>query len=400
MAGAVRGYLDRIPTAQRARSDAYFEGGYWIQLWEFLYSTVVALALLEFRLSARLRTWACRLTARPMAQAAAYWTQYAVLTFLLMLPWVWYVSFFREHAYGLATQSFGIWCGDQGKGLLVTIILGGLVVMALFGVVRWATRTWHLWAAGVLTAFLAFSAVIAPVFIAPLFNQYTPLTDPTVVEPILRLARANGIPADQVYQVDASRQTTRISANVSGMFGTERIALNDNLLKRCSRAEIEAVLAHEMGHYVLHHGYKITLFLGVLIVLGMVSLRSTLELLVRRLGSRWGIVGPGDLAVTPLAIALFTAYAFFLTPITNSYIRLQEHEADLFGLNASRQPDGFAEAILKLVEYRKAEPGAAEEWLFYDHPSAKTRITTAMRWKAEWGLSPALVGTPHDSTTR
>src|SRR5204863_2706363 len=99
-------------------------------------------------------------------------------------------------------------------------------------------------------------AMIAPVFIFPLFNSYTPLTDARVRDPILRMARANGIAADNVYVVDQSRQTTRVSANVSGLFGTTRISLNDNLLRRASLEEIELVMGHEVGHYVLDHVFR------------------------------------------------------------------------------------------------------------------------------------------------
>jgi len=186
-----------------------------------------------------------------------------------------------------------------------------------------------------------------------------------------------------VFQMDASKQTTRISANVSGFLGTMRITLNDNLLKRCSLPEIEAVMAHEIGHYVLNHIFKMLVFLSVIIIIGFLWLRWASSRLLKLFGGRWGISGLGDVAVTPLIVLLFTSYLFVLTPVTNSLIRMQEMEADRFGLNAARQPDGFAEASLKLSEYRKMEPGPVEEWIFYDHPSGATRIRTAMRWKAE-----------------
>jgi STE24 endopeptidase len=204
-----------------------------------------------------------------------------------------------------------------------------------------------------------------------------------VREPILSLARANGIPATEVFQMDASRQTKRISANVSGAFGTTRVTLNDNLLNRCTLPEIEAVMGHEMGHYVLNHVYKMVGFLAVLVGLMMVAMRWGLDRLLVRFGARCGLAGAGDLAVLPLAVALISGFGFVLTPVMNTLIRTQEIEADVFGLNAARQPDGFAECALKLSEYRKMEPGPIEEFIFYDHPSGATRIRTAMRWKAE-----------------
>jgi STE24 endopeptidase len=183
--------------------------------------------------------------------------------------------------------------------------------------------------------------------------------------------------------MDASRQTTRISANVSGLFGTLRITLNDNLLKRCSLPQIEAVLGHEIGHYVLNHLYKGIVFLGILIVIGFAFFRSAFDALWRRHGGRWGVRGVADVAGMPLFTILIVSYLFVLTPVTNSLTRAQEIEADMFGLNASRQPDGFAEVALKLSDYRKLDPGKLEEIVFYDHPSGRTRIFAAMRWKAE-----------------
>src|SRR5204862_3331890 len=121
---------------------------------------------------------------------------------------------------------------------------------------------------GVAVIFLSVLVFIAPVYIEPLFNTYKPLTNPQIRDPILAMARANEIPVKQVFEVDASRQTTRVSANVSGFLGTTRIALNDNLLKQCTLPEIRMVMAHEMGHYVLNHGGKLTTYLGIFVLVG------------------------------------------------------------------------------------------------------------------------------------
>jgi STE24 endopeptidase len=197
------------------------------------------------------------------------------------------------------------------------------------------------------------------------------------------MARANGIPASEVYEVDASRQTTRISANVSGFMGTERITLNDNLLRRCTPAEIQAVMGHEMGHYVLNHGYKLLTYLGLLIVLGFAWLNWSLNKSLERWGAAWKLRGLTDVAVFPLAVLLFSIFGFVTTPVANTIIRVHEFEADMYGLNAAREPDAEAQVDLKLGEYRKLDPGPVEEFLFFDHPSGRTRITAAMRWKKE-----------------
>jgi len=380
---ATRAYLDRIPPAKKAQSDAYFEGLYWLQLWGFLYGAAIAALFLQGRLSARMRDLAQRCTRFRRLQRALYAVQYFVLTAVLSLPLTLYSDYFREHQYGLSNQDLPAWFGEWAKGLILTVIGGALLLVALFGIARRVPRTWHIWGAAVTLGFMIVLLVIGPVFIAPLFNKYTVLADPKVVDPILRLARANGIPADKVYEVDASKQSKRVSANVSGFLGTMRITLNDNLLNRSTLPEIESVMGHEMGHYVMNHVFKDILFFGIVIVVGFAFLRWSIERLLAIFGARWGIRGIDDVAVVPLALFIFSAYFFVLTPFLNSFTRMQEQEADMFGLNAARQPDGFAEAALKLGEYRKMEPGRIEEWIFFDHPSGATRIRNAMRWKAE-----------------
>jgi STE24 endopeptidase len=380
---ATNAYLAQIPPEAMTRSNAYFEGGYWLMLWDFLVGAIVMMVLLERRWSAAMRNFAERLTRFKPLETLMYWTEFSILTFLLGFPLTFCESFLRERHYGLATQTFGPWMGDQLKSLLVSIVLGGLIVVLLFLVVRRLPRTWWIWGSVVSILFLAFTVMIAPVYIVPLFNKITPLEDPQITQPILRMARANGIPADKVYEMDASRQTTRMSANVSGLGHTMRITLNDNLLRRGSPAEIQAVMGHEMGHYVLHHIYKDCTFFFIIIVTAFALLRWSLEWSLARWGGRWQIRGVGDTAVLPLVFLLGSIFLFVLTPVLNTYVRTEEYEADMYGLNASRQPDGFAQAAIHLGEYRKMNPGPVEESVFFDHPSGRNRIYAAMRWKAE-----------------
>jgi len=162
-----------------------------------------------------------------------------------------------------------------------------------------------------------------------------------------------------------------------------RITLNDNLLERGSLEEIQSVMGHEMGHYVLHHIAKDLLFFSVLIVVFFVFLQQALDWSLHRWGAKWQIRAIGDTAVLPLVFLLGSLFGFVTTPFFNTHIRTNEFEADMYGLNASRQPDGFAQAAIHLGEYRKMSPGAVEEWIFFDHPSGQNRIRAAMRWKAE-----------------
>jgi len=380
---AVEAYFAKMPPERRAQSNAYFEGGYWLILWDFVYTVLVMQFLLRSRWSALMRDLAERLTRFRPLQTAIYWIQFIIVVSVLTFPLSLYEGYFREHKYGLLNQTFGPWMRDQLVGLGVGIVLGAILMVPLFGLVRKLGKNWWLWGSIVMIAFAAFVALIAPVYIAPLFNKYTTLKDATIKDPILSMARANGIPANDVYEFDASRQSNRVSANVSGFAGTQRISLNDNLLKRCTLPEIETTMGHEMGHYVLNHAYKGLVMFGVVIVVGFAFLNWGINYGLAHWGEQWGVRGITDVAVLPWAVIVFSFYMLLVTPVTNSISRTMEYEADLYGLNAAGQPDGEANVDMLLGEYRKLDPGPIEEFVFYDHPSGRTRITAAMRWKAE-----------------
>lgn len=381
--GATEAYMNRMTPEARAKSDAYFEGGYWLQLWQFLFSSAVLLALLATGLSASMQRLAERVSSWRGIQALLYGVQFLVVTTVVGMPLSIYVGYFREHKYGLSNQAFGAWLAEQAIAFAVSAVFGGLAIMLLYAILRRVRKAWWLWASAGTVALLAVGLVLAPVYISPLFNKYEPMGAGPLRESILSLARANEIPADNVWVFDASKQSKRVSANVSGAFGTMRISLNDNLLNRCSPQAVEAVMGHEMGHYVLNHIYKHLVALGLVFVVGFAFTAWAFERIVRSRGAKWGIASVADPAGLPLIALLLGVCLFVMTPVTNSIIRIAEVEADSFGLNAARQPDGFAEAALMLSEYRKMRPGKWEEILFFDHPSGYNRIRMAMQWKAE-----------------
>ena len=381
-ATATRAWLDTVPADKKASSDAYFEGGYWLILWNFLVDVAVALFLLNSRISARLRDFAERTTRFKAMQVAIYAIVYSLLTVLLSAPLAIYQQFFREHQYGLATQTFVPWLVEQLIAIGLSTVATTLLLIALYAIFRRAPRTYWLWATAIVTAFLTFVILISPVFIEPIFNKYKPLADQQINESILTMARANQIPVTQVFEVDASRQSNRVSANVAGFLGTTRIALNDNLLKQCTLPEIRAVMAHEMGHYILNHITKFLVNFTLLALIAFALAKALFEAAVRRWGERWGVRGIADPAGLPLLAVIFAAISFFFTPVKNTMIRVSEVEADAFGVNTAREPDGFAKVALKLGKYRKLDPSPLEEFIFFDHPSGRARIRMAMDWKA------------------
>lgn len=380
---ASQAYIRTLAGAARARSDAYFEGGYWITLWSALVAIVIDLFQLRSGLSARYRNWAERVTKRRFLQAMLYAQPYVFIGALLSLPWAIYRDFFRERQYGLMNQSFGGWFGEGliniAIGMVMTAVILGFLMMGL----RRSPRRWWIWGTGFSAVFIALMVMIAPVFLAPLFNSYTELKPGPVRDRIVAMAQAHAVPADHIYVFDQSRQHKRISANVSGLGPTIRISLNDNLLNRTSPPETAAVMGHELGHYVLGHVRSSLLGLTLVVGLALWITSRTVGGLIARYGARWQLRGPDDLAAVPVYAMTLTAIFLVFTPLVNNIIRANESAADAFGLEAAREPDGFASTAMKLSEYRKIEPAALEEFLFYDHPSGATRVRMAMQWKKD-----------------
>ncbi len=380
---ATAAYVGLLSEAQREKSDAYFEGGYWLTLWGFLYGLLVCAVFIGTGLSQKLRDISKRVSHRPWLYVAIYGALWLVAGEILSLPWALYTGYFREHAYGLSNLSMGAWFGEAGKGLMVSLIIMPWVVSGLFAAVRRAGDTWWLRAGIASFGLLLLLIMVSPVFISPLFNDYKPLPEGPVKSAIFSLARANQIPTDNVVYFDASKQTTRVSANVSGFAGTTQVSLNDNLLDKTSLPEIKAVMGHEMGHYVLNHGVRNLAYISLVLMFGFWFVHKLIDRVIARVGVRYGIKERTDPAVLPIAVAVFSFYMLLATPVLNTIIRTAEKEADLYGLNSAREPHGFATAAMRLSTYRKIEPGYWEEVIFYDHPSGYDRVHSSMLWLKE-----------------
>jgi STE24 endopeptidase len=380
---ATNGYLAKVSGEARAKSDSYFEGGYWLVLWDALYAIAVSAILLFTRTSARMRRIAEGIVRSRFWQVPIYIMMYIVITTLLTLPMTIYEDFLREHQYGMSNQNFMQWLGDFAIIFAVNFAAFAIVGTLVYAAIRGSRRYWWVWGTAITMVFLVIGVAIAPVFISPLLNHYTPLREGELKQSILSLARSEGIPVTNVYEFDASKQTKRMSANVSGLFGTTRISMNDNLLNRGSDREILAVLGHEMGHYVLGHVTTGIIELGLLFLAGFAFTAWGFGFLTDLFGGVWDVRSVDDPAGLPVLMAVASFFFLLATPISNTIVRTQEAQADIFGINAARQPDGFAQAALHLSEYRKLDPTPFEEFVFFDHPSGRNRIHMMMVWKKE-----------------
>jgi STE24 endopeptidase len=379
---ATRAYLAEIKGQARANSDSYFEGGYVLELVDTLWALAVAALLLWGKWSAAIRDWAEARTRSRFWQAPIYLAIYTVLTTVLTFPLTIYENFFREHAYGLSNQNFLQWFRDFAVGFAFSLVGSVIVLTVIYAAIRLTKERWWVWGTLISVLGLFVLITIEPVFVAPAFNDYKQLPDSPLRTSIVKMADANGIPDKNIYVFDASKQSNRVSANVSGAFGTTQISMTDNLIKQCTPQMVLAVLGHEMGHYVLGHQFILITWLGLLLLVGFAFVNWAFHALTDIFGGNWDVRTIDDPAGLPVLAAAASVFMLLTLPIQNTIVRTTEAQADIFGLNASRQPDGFAQAALKVSNYRKLEPSALEEFIFYDHPSGRTRIHMAMQWKA------------------
>lgn len=387
---ASRTYIDTLQGADLEKSNNYFEGGYWLILWGAVIGILVDFLILQSRFSARFRDWAERVTKRQWLQPALYALPYVLAGYLISLPWSIYTDFFRERQYGLLDQSFGAWFGEDMIGLAISLFIFPLLIMAIFAVIRRAPKTWWIWGTGVISIFLFIGMMLGPIFISPLFNDYNDMAEGPMRDKIVAMAAEYDIPAENIYVFDQSKQHKRISANVSGLGPTIRISLNDNLLERTDPEEVAAVMGHELGHYVLGHTWRSIFILALIMAVGLFITARFAPRLIERHGQKWGVRSISDPAAIPLLGLILTLYFFAATPALNTLIRVNESDADRFGLDTAKEPDGFAKVAMRLSEYRKIEPGPVEEMLFFDHPSGATRVRMAMQWKADHVENPQI----------
>ena len=361
------------PSEQALR---HARSGNWIWLIEQVWALLVPGVILFTGFSSKLRDAARRIGRNWFFTIVVYFALFLLMTFVIGLPLSYYTGFARPHAYGLSNQTFGKWFGDELKGLMVGLIMGWLLLWIPYRLVKTSPRRWWLWTSFLAIPVAAFFLLIAPVVIDPLFNTFGPMKDKMLERKILDLAARAGIEGARVFEVDKSADTNTVNAYVTGFGGSKRIVLWDTTIAKLAPDELLFVMSHEMGHYVLGHVVKSIFFAAGLILVTLYAAYRLQDGLIARFASRFGFIELADIASLPLVMLLVGVLSFVVTPVAAGYSRWQEHEADRFGLEITRNNHAAATAFVKLQQENLGVPrrGLLYKLWRADHPLLGERI--------------------------
>ena len=375
-------WLATLSPEDLERAVAYTRGGHWLLLWGAIVAIVVSWLIIRTGLLSGIRDRLERRRRRPKLVSLVVGVVYLLVSFVLTLPWAIYESWWRETQYGLTSQPLAGWLTEALMGTAISTVFAGLLIVGLYFIIRHARRLWWAWGAGLTALAVVFMLIVSPILIEPLFNDYTQAPDGPMRDSVVELAQRTGTPDDKIFIYDGSKQSDRYTANVSGLFGSARVAMSDVMFaKGADLAEVRGVVGHEMGHYVHMHSLWMT---GIMILLAAIVfwLIDRLFPVAKRLLGANRVGDISDPAGLPVLAAIASVIGLLLTPVTNTMIRVIEQDADQFSLVHANEPDGLSKALIKTAEYRAPSPTVIEEILFYDHPSVENRIRMAMEWKA------------------
>jgi STE24 endopeptidase len=369
--------------AQIARANAYTDPARHLAWASLAVSLVVTLVLgftpLGARLVARLRGW--------------WWVRVLLAVLMLALigrivtlPFA-IIGHHRSLEFGLTDEAWGPWAVDQVKGLLLSVVVSGLLLLVLIGCARTWSRAWPAVAGVVLGGLVMLGSFVYPVLVEPAFNHFTPLPDGPLRSQILQLAAEEHVHLDDVLVADASRRTTTLNAYVSGYGSTRRVVLYDTVVRDLPRDQILSIVAHELGH--ARHDDVLTgsilAALGTTLGIGLLAL--VLPLVRRRPGAL------RDPTVVPLVAALVAIGTLLSSPVNNGLSRLIETRADVDSLQTTRDPAAFVAMQRQLALHSLSDqPPAWSQFWFGSHPTTLQRIAIAEQLGQRMGIKGGAQG--------
>jgi STE24 endopeptidase len=290
-----------------------------------------------------------------------------------------FYSFRLEHRFHLSNQKLGSWIMDEAKGWIVGLIIGAILAEIVYGLMRTSPTHWWLCAWVIFIGLYIFFAQLAPVILFPIFYKFIPLQNEDLKSRLVRLGERAGTRIRGVYEWKLSEKSKKANAALTGLGNTRRIILADTLLQNYSNDEIEAVLAHELGHHVHGHIFKSILVEAVVTLVGFWSANWVLEYAIQQRDMFQHLT---DFANMPLLVLVSSLLSMLLMPALNAYSRFNERQADLYCWRSVPSVTPFVSAMEKLNSQNLSEsnPSRLVEVLFHSHPSISKRIAAAQNW--------------------
>lgn len=363
----------------RTRTILYFAGSAW--------SILQLILLLAAGVPQRLRDVVVRAASNRLAQCFLFTLLLFGAIAVLDAP----LYIYGHHlglVYGLSVQHWPSWLWDQLKSFLLAWIVGAMLVMVLFWVIRRSPRRWWVWFWVPAMVAVLFGVFLAPVLLDPLFNKFEPLqqSNPALVEQLEKVVARSGIslPPDRMFYMRASSKVTGLNAYVTGFGPSKRLVLWDTTIAQATPDELSSVFGHELGHYALHHIAIGLIFTGLLLLVAFFLGQKMTEWLLRRYGLRWHIHSQNDWAFLAVLLLVLNTLSFFSAPIENAFSRSIEHAADVYGQEVIHGIVADPQAVTQQAFERLGEasledptPHPFVEFWTYSHPSIESRAAFA-----------------------
>jgi len=351
----------------------------WLSMADLVLGFAFLVVLLVTGWSGALRDYAVQLAPEQYSIQVFFYVLMLLVISKILAVGVDYYGFRLEHRYHLSNQKLRSWIWDELKGWLLGLVLGTLLVELLYFTIRQSPQHWWIVAWFAFLALLVLFAQIAPIVFLPLFYKFEPLENDNLKDRLIRLSERAGTRVRGVYEWKLSEKSKKANAALTGLGATRRIILADTLLQNYSDDEIEAVLAHELGHHVHKHILKSIAVQAGITLLGFWAANTVLHYAMERSHL---FETMSDFANLPLLVLVSTVLSFLLMPILNSYSRFNERQADRYCFQSVTTVAPFISSMNKLAEQNLAEraPGKWVEWFFHSHPAIAKRVAAAEDW--------------------
>ena len=351
----------------------------WLSMADLVLGFAFLVVLLVTGWSGALRDYAVQLAPEQYSIQVFFYVLMLLVISKILAVGVDYYGFRLEHRYHLSNQKLRSWIWDELKGWLLGLVLGTLLVELLYFTIRQSPQHWWIVGWFAFMALLVLFAQIAPIVFLPLFYKFEPLENDNLKDRLIRLSERAGTRVRGVYEWKLSEKSKKANAALTGLGATRRIILADTLLQNYSDDEIEAVLAHELGHHVHKHILKSIAVQAGITLLGFWAANTVLHYAMERSHL---FETMSDFANLPLLVLVSTVLSFLLMPILNSYSRFNERQADRYCFQSVTTVAPFISSMNKMAEQNLAEraPGKWVEWFFHSHPAIAKRVAAAEDW--------------------